>query len=625
MRLTTPRTGILLIRKAVAAEVFRRRIAVLSSLSGAVFLLGHAVAAPVAASATPSSKGRHSASNPAPGNPPEMATVYDDVYRTPSKDLLLGLDAERKAEAAARFMDGLILEDSSDSDRAGDEFLKSLSLDPGNAELSVKVAWDDLRHGDTPAAINLLKDTIKAAPAQAQPYVALAYLYYNNLNKPDLAQKYLQQALDIDPANILAYEYLKEIYKATGQTAKIPALLDRASKADSKDSSYWLHLGALAIDYYLGDDASKDTATEDLKKITPVFQKALTAGYDDVDVVSKVADFYVATKQVKEAIPLYERVIEIDPNQNAARENLARCYRETGDNVKAADTLEALIKLNPVQPHAYEVLAKIYEDAGQFDKALADYEQSLLVSPGDVSGYESVAVLLLEHFRQPDKAVPVLVEARRRFPDRPGFGYLLAVALSGSKQNSQALTQFEQTEAEAQNGQPELLSSQFYFQWGTTAEQAGLYEKAATLMKKSLGMDDNPQMIALTCNFLGYMWVDHSLNLEEAGDLIKRAVQIEPDNGMYVDSLGWYYYHTNHYDEALAQLSRAVDLIKPEDPTVLEHLGDTYLKLNDAAKAVDCWQKALTLDPANPNIPQLNKKITDTKAMPNPPPAPPKS
>ena len=618
MCLTTPRPGAKQTRNVAAAALRRHRLVF-------AWLVCSTALSRATAGAAPAPKPHHAANGP-DGNPPEMALVYDDAYRAPAKDLLLGLDAERKAEACARFMHGLMLEDTSDVDRAEEEYLKSLALDPGNAALSVKVAWDDLRHGDTPAAINLLKDTVKASPKEAQPYVALAYLYFNNLSKPDLAQKYLQQALDIDPSNILAYEYLKEIYKSTGQTAKIPALLDRAAKADSKDSSYWLHLGALSIEYYLGDDAAKDKdGGSDLKKITPVFQKALATGYDDVEVVSKIADFYVATKQIKEAIPLYQRVIDLDPTQNAARENLARCYRETGDNANAAETLEALIKLNPVQPHAYEVLAKIYEDAGQFDKALADYEQSLLVSPGDITGYESVAVLLLQHFKQPDKAVPVLEEARRRFPDRPGFGYLLAIALAGSKQNQPALTTFEQTELEAQNVQPDLLTSEFYFQYGTTAEQAGLYDKAAQLMKKSLNMDDNPQMIALTCNFLGYMWVDHNQNLEEAGDLIKRAVEIEPDNGMYVDSLGWYYYHTNHYDQALAQLSRAVDLIKPEDPTVLEHLGDTYLKLNDTAKAVDCWQRALTLDPANPNIPQLNKKIADTKVPPNPSPAPPKS
>ena len=620
MRLTMPCTGLMQTPSALSAAVWRRVRAILPLFCAGSFVTV-ACAAPAAPSPTP--RPHHTQASPPGANPPETAMVFDDAYRTPAKDLLLSLDAERKAEAVARFMHGLLLEDTTDADQAEAEYLRALALDPGNSELSVKVAWDDLRRGDTPAAINLLKDTIKAAPKQPQPYLALGYLYANNLNKQDLAQKYIQQALDIDPANILAYEYLKEIYKATNQTAKIPALLDHAAKIDSKDATYWLHLGAISIETYLGDDASKGSA-DDIKKITPIFQKALAAAPDDVDVVDKVADFYVATKQTKEAVPLYERVIELDPSQNVARENLARCYVEIGDRARAAETLEAIIKLNPVQPHAYAVLAKIYEESGDYDKALADYEQSLLISPGDVGGYESVALLLLEHFNQPAKALPVLVEARRRFPDQPGFGYLLAIAQEGDKQHQQALTTFEQTEMEAENGQPSLLSSDFYFHYGATAEQAGLYDKAAQLMKKSLGIDDNPQSIARTCNYLGYMWVDRGQNVEEAGDLIKRALEIAPDNGMYVDSLGWYYYHTNHFDQALVQLTRAVDLIKPDDPTVMEHLGDTYLKLNDTAKAVDCWQKALTLDPTNPNIPQLNKKIADTKTLPNPSPAPPK-
>ena len=118
-------------------------------------------------------------------------------------------------------------------------------------------------------------------------------------------------ALDIDPTNILAYEYLKEIYKGTNQAAKIPALLDRAAKVDTKDANYWLHLGALSIETFLGDDISK--GGDELKKITPLFQKALAAGPDDVDVLDKVADYYVATKQIKEAVPLFQRVIELDP------------------------------------------------------------------------------------------------------------------------------------------------------------------------------------------------------------------------------------------------------------------------------------------------------------------------
>ena len=528
-------------------------------------------------------------STPAAGTRPELAVVYDDVYRPPAKDLLLGPDSEHKAEANAHFINGILLEEVSDSDKASDEYLKALALDPSNVELSIKVAWDYLRRGDTPGAINLLKETIKAAPKQARPCLALANIYYNNLNKIDLALKYSQQALDLDPANISCYEYLRDLYKATGQAQKIPALLDRASKADTRDAMFWLRLGALYADVFLADDPSRNA--DDLKKTTAIFQKALSYGNNEVEIIGKIADFFVATQQLAEAIPLYKRIIDIDPAQNAARENLARCYLGVNDSDKAAATLEDLIKVNPVQPHAYETLAKIYEAAGQMEKAAADYEQSLLISPNEPGTYESLAKRLLM-LKKPERAVTVLNDARRHFPDVPGFTFLLAIALEESKQHQQALAMYEQTEAEAQhtNGSG-LLDSQFYFNYGVSAEQSGLYDRAATLLKKSLAMEDDPRQIANASNYLGFMWVDHDTNMEEGGDLIKKALEIEPDNGAYLDSLGWYYYKTNRFEDALGQLQQAIEKLKPEDAVVYEHLGDTYLKLNDTAKALGSWQR----------------------------------
>lgn len=573
--------------------------------------------------------------------------IEDDTYHGLAKDLLLGIDGERKAEAAARFMHGQMLEDSSDVDQALDEYLKALALDPANVDLSIKLAWEYLRRDDTPAAINLLKDTIKAAPKEAGPPLALAYLYFNTLNKPDLALKYATQALEIDPANISCYLYLKEIYKTSGQQQKIAPLLDRAAKADSKDSAFWLQLGAMYIDSLLKDVAfagsdsqtlgahtAPPKSTDELKKTNAVFQKALSYGNDDPDVVEKVADFYVATQQVADAIPLYQRVIEMDPSRNAARENLARCYIGTDQKDLATATLEDLIKADPMQHHAYEFLAKLYEDAGKYDKAIAEYEQSLLITPNHPEAYEGLSVLLITQFKQPDKAIAVLNEARKRFPDQPGFSFLLAVALEEAKQHQPALTMFEETVVEAQNVNPGLLNAQFYRQYGETAEQAGLYDQAARYLRKSLDTEEEPENIALTANYLGYMWVDHSLNIEEGGALIKKALDIDPDNGAYLDSMGWYYYRTNQFDKAIPELTRAVELIKPEDPIVYEHLGDTYLKLNEVAKAVECWQKAVDLDSANPNLAELNKKIADAKGLsaaasqppstPAPPSPPPK-
>ena len=546
--------------------------------------------------------------------------VYDDTYHAPARDFLLTLEGERKAEAAARFVSGMLAEEAS-PDQASDQYLKSLALDPGNPDLSVKLAQDYVRKGDVPAAINLLKDTIKAAPKQARPYLALAYIYYTQQNKVDLAQKYASDALDIDPAQIRGYEYLRTIYKDTNQPDKIPPLLDRAAKVGTDDASYWLYLGKLYIEQYLTNDASLAPG-EPLRKTTEIFQKAFDHGKNDADAVDKVADFLVATKQFKEAIPAYQRVIELAPNQVSPRENLARCYTSTDQPMQAAEALEGLIKINPVDAQAYETLAKLYEGAGDLDKAIANYEQTLLLNPNYREGYQNVADLLVRR-NQAEKAIPLLVDARKRFAGNPAFSFLLAMVQEAAKQHKEALSTYEEAESEGIHSAPDILDGQFYFRYGMSAEQAGLYDRAATLFKKSLGLEDDERRIALISNYLGYMWVDHNLNLEEGGDFIRRALQIDPDNGAYLDSLGWYYYRTSHFDQAVTELAKAVELTKPEDPSVYEHLGDTYLKLNDPGKAVEAWQKAVSIDANNPELPELNKKIAEAKApAPTPVPAP---
>ena len=275
MRLKTPVAGPKRLGGARIPKGWAHRL-VVGFFAAVVFCLPARGFAPSGPAST--GRGRHSPPPPAAvaaehpaGHLPEMAVIYDDVYRPPAKDLLLGQDAERKAEANAHFMDGLLLEDTSEVGQAQSEYLKALSLDPSNVRLSVKVAWQYLAQGDTPAAVNLLKETIKAAPKQAQPYLALAYIEYSNLNKPAEAQKYAQQAIDLDPANIFGYAYLREIDKALGQESKVPALLDRAAKADSKDAFFWLQLGALYAEVYLAEDSGKDG--DALKKTTQVFQE----------------------------------------------------------------------------------------------------------------------------------------------------------------------------------------------------------------------------------------------------------------------------------------------------------------------------------------------------------------
>jgi Tfp pilus assembly protein PilF len=106
------------------------------------------------------------------------------------------------------------------------------------------------------------------------------------------------------------------------------------------------------------------------------------------------------------------------------------------------------------------------------------------------------------------------------------------------------------------------------------------------------------------------MWADHNLHLDEAQELIKRALQLDPNNGAYLDTLGWLEFHQGKAEAALNDLLRAAQKMKHDDPVVFEHIGDAYTKLNQIAQAMETWQKALALDPQNK---RLAEKIDRTK------------
>jgi tetratricopeptide (TPR) repeat protein len=220
-----------------------------------------------------------------------------------------------------------------------------------------------------------------------------------------------------------------------------------------------------------------------------------------------------------------------------------------------------------------------------------------------------LAELLLGPLRDADRAVKLLTEARRRFPGAPEIVYYLAIAQREAKQSQQAVATFEEALRDAQlDEDDDVINAKFYFNYGAAAEQAGLYEKAADLLRKSIALD--PSNSAEAYNYIGYMWADHNMNLDEAETMIKRAIESEPNNASYLDSLGWVEFRKGKFDQALTDLLRAAKTVERDDPVVFEHIGDTYLKLNRVPEALNAWQKALALDPKNKN---LTDKIEGTK------------
>ena len=506
-------------------------------------------------------------------------------------------------------------------ERALDAYRKVLNVDPGQSELASRVAGLLIQQDDFPQAIDVLKDAIKANPNNADPYQQLAFIYTRYLKKTDQAIDYANRAIALNPGDVEGYQRLVEIELAAGQERSAVEALDRALKVHSSNPNFWIRLGKLYVAILFKSDSQPKA--DELKKINEVFKRAAEHAGDDPGVLKEVADYYAASQQLKEAIPLYLRVLELQPDDANAREKLATGFVLTNQRDKAVEMLEQIIKEHPEKYQPYDLLAQVLDEEARslqranrteeakakFAKVAVNYEQSLLINPNHAGTYVRLAELLLGPLRDAARAVKLLDDARRRFPVAPEIVYYLAIAQREAKQSQQAVATFEEALHEAQlEEDDDFVNAKFYFNYGAAAEQAGLYDKATDLLRKSIALD--PENSAEACNYLGYMWADHNMNLDEAETMIRRALESEPNNTSYLDSLGWVEFRKGQFDRALDNLLRAAKTAEREDPVVFEHIGDTYLKLNRTREALEAWQKALALDPKNKN---LADKIQTTK------------
>jgi tetratricopeptide (TPR) repeat protein len=548
----------------------------------------------------------------------------DDSFNLkPAADLALHPEDERKAAALVDFVEGMAFEENGEMDRALEAYRKVLNVDPGQSDLATRVAALLIRQDDFPQAIDVLKDAIKANPNDAEPYRQLAFIYAKYLKKTDQAVEYANRAIALDPRDIEAYQRLCEIELAAGEEKKAFEVLERATKVHSSDATFWTRLGKLYAAILFKPDSPPKP--DELRRVNELFKKAAEHANDDPAILKDVADYYASSQQLKEAIPLYLRVLELQPDDANAREKLATGFILTNQRNKAVEMLEQIIKQHPEKYQPYDLLAQVLDDEArslqrakrldeakaEFAKVAANYEQSLLINPNHAGTYLRLAELLLGPLKDPDRSVKILTEARRRFPGAPEMVYYLALAQREARQSQQAVATFEEALHEAELDQDnEIVNAKFYFNYGATAEQAGLYEKATDLLRKSIALD--PANAAEAYNYLGYMWADHNMHLEEAEEMIKHALQIDPNNGAYLDSLGWLEFKQGKFDQGLADLLRAAKNIERDDSIVYEHIGDTYLKLDRVPEALGAWQKALALDPQNKRLADKIQSIKTT-------------
>jgi Flp pilus assembly protein TadD len=150
-----------------------------------------------------------------------------------------------------------------------------------------------------------------------------------------------------------------------------------------------------------------------------------------------------------------------------------------------------------------------------------------------------------------------------------------------------------------------------FYSRGVCNERLKDWPAAEADFKKALALAPDESLVL---NYLGYSWVDQGRNLKQAMDYIRKAVKLKPDDGYYVDSLGWAYYRLGNLALAVENLERAVEL-KPDDPIINDHLGDAYWRVGRTFEAKYQWQQALTLKPEDELVAAIRHKIE--QGLPN--------
>jgi tetratricopeptide (TPR) repeat protein len=178
--------------------------------------------------------------------------------------------------------------------------------------------------------------------------------------------------------------------------------------------------------------------------------------------------------------------------------------------------------------------------------------------------------------------------------------------LSDNKEYAEMAANYDKA-VEVIGPMPKRTDWSIFFQRGIAYERLKKWDLAEPNFRKALALyPDQPQVL----NYLGYSWVDMNINLAEGLEMIRKAVDLRPDDGYIVDSLGWAYYRLGRYDDAVSELERAVDL-RASDATINDHLGDAYWRVGRKLEAIFQWKTSLELKPEPDMIPKLDKKIRE--------------
>ncbi len=529
-------------------------------------------------------------------------------------------------------------------------------LDPGaRATFFFSLAQLELLQGEIAQARQYMEETLRTDPNSSFLHIKYAEILINEGNVKD-AVKVAGKAIELDPENIAAYNFLADIYIYLHHPDKAEQVLLSALKIAPEDmrttmklsEAYFAqgfhgpcvvtlreylkrHPDSFEVSYRLAQTLTRLQRWADAEK---EYRRILDSRPGLYPVLSELAKLYLLSQQQDKAISTYKLILGYYPEDVNTRSVLANILLEEKKNEEAIQVLSSGKRVSPDYPDWWLLSGYVYLQEDKLNEAEREYHELLELKPGNgdaifylglvaqLSGRKHEAV---SWFKQvPDNAggymesvhrlawlyvddkkledarrlLELAIEVRTNVP----LLYMdLAAVYQQDEQWDKAMAALEQ----GLNYNPD--NEDLLYQKGVIYELSGDREQSLDYMEKLLEKDSNN---AKVLNFIGYTWVDEGINMEDAENYIRRALEQEPESGFIIDSMGWLYFKRGDYQEALNWLNRAEEKM-PEDPEITNHLGDTYRELKDYQKALEYYRKALQFNPPGRIEKEIRAKIEE--------------
>jgi len=482
----------------------------------------------------------------------------------------------------AWLMLGRLEKASDDSVEAEKAYKSALAIDPANEDALTGLAlvYSDL--GDNARAAQLLKTLADSNPSpRALQALAAAYEQMHDFK---MAAQVLRQELSLNPANE------KDVERALAQDLTLAMQFDDALAVynemvadDPEDANSFLRMSQIYRERR--DFAKAREASDKAKALEP---NSIEIRYNEVSILE-------AEDRVPEAAQLLKDILltttkrTYSQAEKASRvellARLAALYRSVDQTEPAVDAYRQMADVDSsTAPRAAAQIIDTYRGGKEFAKAQQESDAAGKKWPEDRT-LRVVRDTLLAELGKVDEASSDVKKMFDGKNDRSTYVALADIYEKGGKFDDMAKA-LDSAEKLSDTDDDKIG---VWFMRGAMYERQNRIDKAEVEFRKVLKADpDN----AGAMNYIGYMLADRNQRLQEALNIILQALEREPGNGAYLDSVGWAYYKLGRYEEAEKSLRRAVDKT-PRDPTVHDHLAEALMKEGKIGEAVAQWQISL--------------------------------